>query len=173
MRILKRFLSLLLALLVIALFYVSAVLLEGEADKQGEQFIVEADTRPLTPGEALRGNDPQALADAFGVPLPVPEGFSAGQTADSRYHAYLSRQIELQGEKAAVRGVRPASAAPAILPKDLVFTASDKALLGYPLLQAQSGGATVYALVMKEAAFYIVPAAGDAPGGFSLFEPRL
>lgn len=173
MGILKRLFSLLLALLVIAVFYVSAVLLEGGDSKQEEQFIVEAASLPLEPGAAqYEGGDPQALADAFGVPLPVPESFVSGVTRDSRYHAYPSRQVSLEGGKAAIRGVRPASAAPSVLPGELLFTASDKALLGYPLLQAQAGGRTVYALVMEDAAFYIVPT-GDEPGGFSLLEPRL
>lgn len=169
----KRLLSLALALVVIALFYVSAVLLEGGDEGQAEQFVVEAASLPLLPGTAgYEGNDAQALADAFGAPLPVPEGFTEGATQDSRYHAYLSRRITLQGGKATVKGVRPASAAPSVLPGELLFTASDKALLGYPLLQAQADGQTVYALVMKDAAFYIIPAAGE-PGGFSLLEPRL
>ena len=171
MGILKRLLSLLTALVVIAIFYVSAVMLEGMNSPGEDRFTVEAASLPLVPGPGYRGSDAQALADAFGAPLPVPEGLLSGETLDGRYHTYPIRKLRLEGRQETVLGVRPASAAPAVLPKELVFTRSDKALLGYPLMQAQADNKTVYALVMKDAAFYIVPGA-EVPGGFSLYEPR-
>lgn len=172
MRLLRRILAFALALVVVGLFYVFAVMLEGDRGKQDERFTVVADTRPLQAMQPLRSADANQLAEAFGVSLPLPEGFTQGQVEDLRYHGYLARKIQLQGSQALVTGIRPASAAPAIFPRDAVFVLSDKALLGQPLMQAQAAGRTIYALVQKDAAFLIEPLAEGQPGGFSQLEPR-
>ena len=172
MRIIRRLLALLLSLAVMAVFYVIAIMMESEETKRTDEFVVEAPSEPLTPIAAFQSQDAQQLADSFGAPVPLPEGFTSGGAADKTYHTYKSRIITLQGTAATVTGVRPAAAAPSIMPKDAVFLAGSKALLGYPLLEAQREGGLVFALHTPEAAFLITPLADAEPGGFSLLEPR-
>lgn len=171
MRWLQRLLALLLSLLVMAVFYVFAVMMEDEESKRTDAFVVEAPLAPLTRRDSLQTDNPQALADAFGVALPLPEGFALGKTSDFIYHTYLARSVTLQGTAATVQGVRPASAAGAILPKEADFVAGSKALLGYPMLEARVAGKTLYALITQDAAFFIDPHQEGEPGGFSLLEP--
>ena len=172
MNILKRLLALLLALAVIAVFYLFAVLMEDEESKRTDQFVVQAQQRPLTPIQEMTSEDPARLVDAFGAALPLPDQFTSGTVADFTWHTYPARMISLQGALAIVKGVRPAAAAPAIIPKGADFLASDKALLGYAMLEAKVEGKTLYSLITKDAAFLIEPLSQDGPGGFSLLEPK-
>jgi hypothetical protein len=171
MRFFQRLLALLLSLLVMAVFYVFAVMMEDEESKRSDSFVVEAPLAPLLPRDSLESASPQAVADAFGVALPLPEGFALGRTEDIHYHTYRARVVTLHGAAATVQGVRPASAAGAILPKEADFVASSKALLGYQMLEARVAGKTMYALITPEAAFFIEPHQEGEPGGFSLLEP--
>lgn len=167
----KRLLALLLSLAAVALFYVFAVMMEDKENRPSNQFIVEAARAPLERMDSLQSQDGRLLAERFGVPLPLPAGFLGGEVRDLTWHAYLARTVTLRGESATVTGIRPAAAAPAILPGKAVFLASDKALLGYPLTQADTGNGMVYALVTPEAAFLIVPNTASGPGEFALMEP--
>lgn len=170
MKALNRIFSFMLAVLFIAAFYVFAVLLDTADDKQDEQFVVEMAVTPLSPMEMVQSQDPQAIANAFGAPLPLPEGFVSGKAEDTSYHGYPARQVMLQGEKALVTGIRPASAAPKILGKELVFLAGGRTLLDYPLAVAQTEKGPVYSLTTEEAAFLITPLTDELPGGFSLMQ---
>ena len=172
MRIIRRLLALLLSLFVMAVFYVFAIMMENEETKRTDEFVVEAPSAPLAPIAAFQSQDAQLLTDSFGAPVPLPEGFTSGEAADKTYHTYRTRIIILQGTAATVTGVRPAAAAPSIMPKDAVFLAGSKALLGYPLLEAKGEGGTVFAMHTPEAAFLITPFTETGPGGFSLLEPR-
>ena len=172
MRMLKRLTALLLSQMVMAVFYVFAVLMEDEETKRSDSFVVEALHAPLSRQDSLQTDNAQQLADAFGVALPLPEGFVMGRTEDFGYHASPARRITLQGAAATVTGVRPAAAAAAILPAGASFVASSKALLGYQLLEARTEGGILYSLLTKEAAFLISPQSDEEPGGFSLLEPR-
>ena len=171
MKLFQRLTALLLSLLVMAVFYVFAVMMEDEESKRSDTFVVEAVQSPLVRQAGLESASPEQLAQAFGVAFPLPEGFEAGKTRDFTWHARPAREIILRGAAATVRGVRPAAAASAILPRDADFVSSSKALLGYQMLSAQAGGKTLYALVTKDAAFLIEPASLEEPGGFSLMEP--
>lgn len=167
----QRLIALFLSLLVMAVFYVFAVMMEDEESKRSDTFVVEAVKSPLTRQDSLESSNAAQLAQAFGVALPLPEGFMTGRTRDFTWHAYPAREILLQGAAALVKGVRPAAAAAAILPREADFVSSSKALLGYQMLSAQWGGKTLYALVTKDAAFLIEPREQEDPGGFSLVEP--
>lgn len=171
MKVLRRLLAFLLAAAFVLVFYVIAVMLEKEAGGQEQAFTVEAVTLPLADMQPLEGADAQALADAFGAALPLPEGFESGWVENTGYHGYRARLVRLRGSAALLSGIRPASAAPAILPDEAVFTGLGKALLGYPLLHAQVAGRDLYALMTAEAAFLIEPFEEGLPGGFSLLEP--
>ncbi len=167
----RRLLAILLSLALIAAFYVFAVMMEDEETKRSDEFLVQAAEEPLERTETLQSADTYALAQAFGVALPMPEGLKSGSVKSGSYHGYTTRLIALEGEAAQVTGIRPASAAPGILPEDLVFLASDKALLGYELLRANRGDEVFYALLTGDAAFLITPLLPPEPGGFSLAEP--
>ena len=170
MKALNRILSFVLAVLFIAAFYVFAVLLDTADDKQDKQFVVEMAVTPLSPMEMVQSQDPQVITNAFGAPLPLPEGFVSGKTENTSYHSYQARQVVLQGEKALVTCIRPASAAPKILDKELVFISGERSLLGYPLAVAETENGPVYSLMTEEAAFLITPLTDEMPGGFSLMQ---
>ena len=76
MNILKRLLALLLSLAVIAVFYLFAVMMEDEESKRTDQFVVQAQQRPLTPIQEMTSEDPARLVDAFGA-APLPDQLQA------------------------------------------------------------------------------------------------
>jgi hypothetical protein len=167
----RRILAALLSLIVMAAFYVFAVMMEDEESKRTGEFLVAEERKPLTRMEDLKSADAVELARAFGAAIPLPEGLSDGLVQSGTYHGYPTRLVTLQGTLAQVRGIRPASAAPGLMPRDAVFLASGQALLGYPLLAAQGANGVMYSLLTEEAAFLIFPAAPPEPGGFTLIEP--
>lgn len=167
----RRLLAILMSLALMAAFYVFAVMMEDEESKRSDEFLVQADEAQLEKAEAFQSADARALAQAFGVPLPMPEGLINGSVRSGSYHGYTTRLIALEGAAARVTGIRPASAAPGILPGEMVFTASDKALLGYELLAAKRGDEVFYTLLTQDAAFLIIPLLPPETGGFSLAEP--
>ncbi len=170
-RLLRRVLAFLLSILVMAAFYLVAVMMENEETRRSDRFLVEAAAVPLHRMEAVESADGRQLARAFGAALPLPEGLSSGRVEAGAYHGYVTRTVSAEGSAARVTGIRPASAAPGILPPEAVFAATDKALMGFPLLHAQEGGQEVYALVTGEAAFLIQPLAPPETGGFIPTEP--
>lgn len=170
MKILNRIFSFALAIVFIGAFYVVAVLLDSTDEGKDTQFVVEMATLPLSPMQSLRSQDAQALTNAFGAPLPLPENFAIGQVEDTSYHTYQARKVHLQGENAQVFGIRPASAAPKIMDKSLTFLSAQRTLLGYPLSVAQTPTGPVYALLTEDAAFLITPISGELPGNFSLMQ---
>ncbi|NLW20901.1 MAG: hypothetical protein GXY84_05965 [Clostridiales bacterium] len=171
MRLLRRLLALALAIAVILVFYVFAIMMDKETALTEQQFTVEAVVLPLGDMQPLDSDDALALVTAFGVALPLPEGLVKGRVENTSHQGYAARRVRLEGSQARLTGIRPASAASAILPRQAAFTALDKALLGFPLLQARLEGRSLYALVTPQAAFLIEPLQGDQPGAFTQLEP--
>ncbi|HSK69421.1 MAG TPA: hypothetical protein VLA21_09200 [Candidatus Limnocylindria bacterium] len=165
---LRRVLSLVAALVVMAGFYAFTVLVEGGDNRRGGDFLVREDPSPVTPISEVASSDARVLARAFGASMPVPGSPSQGSVASGSYHGYVTRTLQMQGAAGSVRGVRPAAAAPSIMPQDAVFLASDKALLGFPAMAAMEGGREIYALLTNDAAFLIVP---SVPGNLAGFAP--
>lgn len=172
MKILRRLLSLLLSLLLVAMFYAFAVMMEGDQNRPSTQFVVEEVQQPLTDITPVQSQDANLLAERFGAAFPLPQGFQMGQVQNGRYHTYVTRLITLQGEQAVVTGIRPASAAAAIAPKDAQFTDSKRALLGYPMLVAKLSDHDLYSYITPDAAFFIQVQTDAQPGAFTLVEPR-
>ena len=171
---LRRIPAALLALLVMAAFYLFAVMQENEETKRSDAFVVQEQEDSLTAMEPFTSRDPHALAQAFGVAFPLPEGDVTGEVSSLRHHGYTARRIVLRGQVSQVEGVRPLSAAAAIMPSALRFGSSDRALFGYSLMSATDGQTRYYALQTDKAAFVLrLPeAALSAPGsGFALQEP--
>lgn len=167
----RRLVAILLSLILMAAFYVFALMMEDEESKRSDEFLVQEAEGPLERAELFQSEDARELARAFGVALPVPEGLTSGTVNGGGYHGYTTRLVSLEGASARITGIRPASAAPGILQGDLVFLASDKALMGYELLMAKRGDEVYYALLTPDAAFLITPLLPPGPGGFSLAEP--
>lgn len=171
MKIFRRLVALLLSLMVVGLFYVLSLMMENEESKRGNEFVVEAVVPPLSPMAPLDSADARQLSAAFGLAFPLPEGLSLGRVEDGSWHTYKTRILALEGSAARVLGIRPASAAAAIFPGGATFLAGQKALLGYPLLEAAVDGRQIYALVTEQAAFLIEPKLDGEPGAFSLMQP--
>ena len=167
----RRIPAFLMALLLMAAFYIFAVMMEDEKTKRTDEFLVERVELPLTEVMEMESGDARALAEAFGAPIPVPDGALSGQVKNESYHARYARLVLLSGENARVTGIRPAAAAPHIMPPTLSFRASGQTLLGYELLQAKRDGGVVFAMITDDAAFLIEPQNPDDPGGFQLQEP--
>lgn len=161
-----------MALLLMAAFYVFAVMMESP-DSQREGLLME---NPATTPEAvpdiqpLTSQDAHALAAAFGATLPLPEGFAGGSVQAGSYQGQVTRLVSLAGSKARVTGVRPASAIASLVPRDAAFTRTDKALLGVYLLSANLQSGTVYSLITQDAAYYIEPIHPPDAGGFTRVE---
>ncbi len=169
---LRRLPAALAALLMMAAFYLFAVMQENEETRRSDAFVVREPEVPVTRAAPFQSQDAPALARAFGVPLPLPEGPVQGEVTSESYHGYPVMRIRVLGQAAQVDGVRPLSAAGSILPSGLRFTASDRALFGYAIMAASDGQTQYYALQTDKAAFLIrVPEAAAPAGGFALQEP--
>lgn len=168
----KRILGFLLSLLVMAGFYVFSVMMQGEDSRQQDDLHPRQQAAGLQRITPLEGGDAAALAQAFGAPFPLPNGLVSGRVDNGSHQAAITRLLRLTGSQAQVQGVRPASAAPAIFPRDAAFLASRHTLLGYELLEAKQGGHTLYALITDQAAFLITPTGSDGPGEFHLQETK-
>lgn len=150
----KKLLTLLMALVLMASFYLYALMREDEETKRSEQWVV-AGGEELKAFGGLDSTDGKALARAMGSLIPLPEQLSAGQVTDSSYHGYYVRQLRATDGLSTVLGVRPASASPLIRPEQLSFQHTDRTLLNYPLLKASDELYSYYYLVTDAAAFIL------------------
>lgn len=151
----KKLLSLLIALLMMSTFYLYALMREDEESKRSEQWVVEGADAQLSAFGGLESTDGQALARAMGSLIPLPRSLSLGQVKDGSYHGYYARQLTATDGQSTVLGVRPASASPLIRPEGLAFSPSERTLLNYPLLRAMDGQQSYYYLVTDAAAFLL------------------
>lgn len=156
MRILKRILTLLLALLLMGSFYLYALMREDEESKRSEQFIVAQDDAGSRPMGGFTGTDPAALARAMGADSPLPTVLESGQVEDASYHGQYARLLTAQGDGLYVQGVRPASAAPLLRGHDLRFTSMNNSLFSLPLMTAQDEQSRYYYLVTQDMAAFMI-----------------
>lgn len=151
----KKVFALLMALLLMASFYLYALMREDEESKRSEQWVVAGAGDQLSAFGGLESTDGQALAMAMGSLVPLPRTLSQGQVSDSSYHGYYARQLMATDGQSTVLGVRPASASPLIRPEGLAFSQTDRTLLNYPLLRAMDEQHSYYYLVTDAAAFIL------------------
>lgn len=151
----KRIAALVMALFLMASFYLYALLQEDEETKRTDQWVVAGDNGLTRPQDTVISTDSAELASAMGLPLPLPRELSSGEVKDGQYHGYRVRQLDARSEDAAVLGIRPASAAPLIRDSGLRFESTDKTLMSYPLLRAEKDGSAYYYLASEQAAFII------------------
>ena len=174
--IVKKLASLILALILMSAFYLYALLREDEETKGTERWIVAAVDRDFKAQGTITSLDPAALASAMGLAVPLMPQPQQGEVKDADYHGYYVRLIYASDGEMTVRGVRPASAAPMLRDKDLIFLQSEKTLMNYPLLKAQKDGQNYYFLSTESAAFVIqgniMTPDEDALTGFILAQPQ-
>lgn len=155
----RKLLSLLVSLMLVAAFYVYAVLMEDESAKGDAQWVVEETAAPVLPMDAVVASDARTLAAAFGAAAPLPGGSLTGRVESGSYHGYTVRLLNAAGETLSVRGVRPASAAPLVVTRGLRYLAAASALLGFPVMTASKDGTFYYYFAAADAVFEIaVPA---------------
>ena len=169
---LRRLPAALAVLLMMAAFYLFAVMQENEETRRSDAFVVREPEVPVTRAAPFQSQDAPALARAFGVPLPLPEGPVQGGGHQRKLPRLPGDAHQGARPGTQVDGIRPLSAAGSILPSGLRFTASDRALFGYAIMAASDGQTQYYALQTDKAAFLIrVPEAAAPAGGFALQEP--
>lgn len=151
----KKLFSVLFSLMLLAAFYVYAVLMEDESAHDSPQWMVEEVKPPLDPIETLVSGNSAQLARAMGVSVPLPESKTTGKVESAAYHGYTVHLLHAESGKLSIRGVRPLSAAPLIRTNDVRYLSSNEALLGYPVMIAQKNGHTLYYLATEDAAFEI------------------
>jgi len=149
----KKILSLLMALLLMAAFYIYALLREDEQTKRSDEWVVAGEDTQLQAFGGLESSDSKALAQAMDSLLPLPKDLTSGSVQDSSYHGYYARVLEATNGESTVWGICPASASPMIRKAGLSFGHTDKTLLSYPLLWAEDDAYSYYYMVTDAAAF--------------------
>lgn len=151
----KKILSLLIALLLMAAFYIYALLREDEQTKRTDEWVVAGEDTKFAVFGGIDSTDPQILAQAMDSLLPLPGNLTSGSVRDSSYHGYYTRILEATDGESTIWGVRPASASPSIRKTGLSFAHSDKTLLSYPLLWAEDDVNSYYYMITDTAAFFL------------------
>lgn len=152
----RRLAALLMALLLMASFYLYALMREDEQTKRSDQWVVAAEQGDLEPLGTVNSLEPSHLAQAMAVPLPLPASLLDGRVWDDSHHGYYIRRLSASDSAIRVEGVRPASASALLRDKGLHFTHSAQTLMGYPLLEARDNQLAYYYLSTELAAFLIV-----------------
>ncbi|MBR3017242.1 MAG: hypothetical protein IKH57_09220 [Clostridia bacterium] len=141
------------ALLLMAVIYVSAILLQMPEE---ESYNADEQT-PVTRMQPAAMSDARALAELFGAQLPYLPGYAmAGSGTNADYEGVVARVVTLQYSGVTVAAVRPASAAPLLLHGDLsVEMRSDLSVLNLPAMLASKGQARCVYLTGKDAAYSV------------------
>lgn len=152
----RRVLALLMALLLMAAFYVYALLREDEQTKQSEEWLVKAQELPFEKMGGLDSTDPAALARAMQMAVMLPQSLVSGAVRDAAYHAAYARLLTASDGSRTVWGVRPASASPLIRPPGLHFESTGQSLHSYPLLRARDDAMVYYYLATGEQGAFVI-----------------
>jgi hypothetical protein len=150
----KRILSALLSLLLMAMFYVYAVLQKDSEPQANMRWLVQEEERFIEPIGEIKSADAQTLANAFGVSMPAPSNILSGLCFDAKYKGQKAHMLEIIGEKITIQGVTPNFAAPLIRSDSIKFSESKSALLGYPLFKADGTEYNEYYVITQDAAFH-------------------
>lgn len=152
---LSKLAALVMALLLMASFYLYALMREDEQTKRSDQWVVAADQGEPAPISPLESSDVKKLAAAMAAALPLPDSPVTGRVWEERYHGYSVRRLSAGDGSTQIEGVRPASASALIREEGLRFTHSALSLMGYPMLEARDEGHSYYYLATDLAAFLI------------------
>ncbi len=164
----KKILTFILSLLLIAVFYIYALLSEDEDARQSSPWMVTEEKAPLESIGTFTSKDAPALARAMGGAAPLPAELSAGSVEDGSYHGYRTRLLHASAPGLSVRGVRPLSASPLVRTASVTYRPSGAALLGYPLIIAKDDSGFYYYMATEEAAYEIRTQAQDEQESLAL-----
>lgn len=162
----RRLISVIISLILMASFYLYAVMREDDETKRTEQWVVAAEQDALSANGGTVSTEGRALARVMGAAIPLPQTLTAGEVRDDSWHGYYARRLTATDGQTRVTAVRPLSAAPLIRKDALTFAPGGRSLFGFPLLEAQDDLAHYAFLVTQEAAVMI-----ETP--LNQFEPLL
>ncbi|NLZ88646.1 MAG: hypothetical protein GX916_04025 [Clostridiales bacterium] len=165
MHIIRRIIAVLFALVMMASFYVYAVMREDEETKRTDQWVVADETAGLSATGGIQTDDPVLLARAMGCAVPLPATLLTGKVEDLSYHGYYARKLTATDGQVWISGVRPPSAAP-LLRGEVVFTSYGNSMFGHPLLEAEDTVARYAFLVTDQAAFLIESPVGAGSAAY-------
>lgn len=151
----KRCLATLGALLLMAILYVGVVLIDRpDADEQGMYAVTEEDITPL---QAAQFTDPTLLAQSFGVEIPCLSGVPMrGMARNAVYDGKTARVVTLDYDGLTITAVRPASAAPLLLRDHLSLSTDARyTLLSIPATLASRGDEHCLYFVTSAAAYAV------------------
>lgn len=142
--------------LLMAIVYVSAILLQIPEDETDNYVVVE-EPEPITRMQPATMNDARALAGLFGATLPYLPGYAMrGQGDNASYEGSVARIATLQYSGVTITAVRPASAAPLLLHKDLsVQLRNGLSVLNLPAMLAEKGNARCVYFSGADAAYSV------------------
>ncbi len=153
------------AVLMMAMIYLAAVLIQAPADGMAGSFVVDDGQDIVSRMQPVETGDAGDLASLFGAPLPMLPGLSPWGKAGNTSHDGLNvRAAVLQYEGLTVTAVRPASAASLLLRGELsVSMKNDLTVLNHPAVLAGKGGAHCVYFTSESAAYSIyTPQADEA-----------
>lgn len=150
-------------LLLMAVVYVSAILLQIPEDETDSHAAAEK-SEPVSRMQPAAMNDASALAQLFGAPLPCLPGYAMnGQGDNVNYEGANARIVTLQYPGFILSAVRPAAAAPLLLREDLsVSLQSGVVCLSLPVVLAAKGDSRCAYFSGADAAYAVyAPQAGE------------
>ena len=161
-----------LTLILAAVIYLAAVLLQTPGAQEEASFVVREEPETVTRMQSASMQDARALAQLFESPLPaLPNAVPNGQAVNTRHDGQTVRKVTLDYGSLVINAVRPASAAPLLLRGELDLSLrSDLTVLNLPATLACRDGAwclyfsdetaaySLYAPKAEEAEFLSLPA---------------
>lgn len=151
----RRLLSLIVSLILMAAFYVYAVMREDDETKRTEQWVVAESETELSANGGVVSTSADTLARALGASVPLPQTLVSGEVSDETWHGYYARKLVATDGVLRVSAVRPLSAAPMIRDGALQFAPGGRSLFGFPLLEAQDDQYHYAFLVTQDTAVMI------------------
>lgn len=156
----SRLITVLLCLILMAVVYVAAVLLQNDGDSEKGSFIVQEEKEPITRMQSATMADIPALSQLFGAELPYLKGVSVtGQGENAVHDGEIARVCTLTYPGVVITAVRPANAAPLLLRNGLSLSMrSDLTVLNLPASLAERGDTRCVYFVNETAAYSVYAA---------------
>ena len=134
----RKILTLLAALLLMAAFYVLAVLADPATEKGASPFLVREDT-DLGASVRFASGSQGELAGAFGAAVPRLPYDGQGKVENTSWRGIAARYYTFKTGHGTVSAVRPADAAPMLLLPGHALSLQNYQLLGMQASLASSG----------------------------------
>ncbi len=162
-RLFKTVFAVIGSVLLMAVVYLAAVLIQSPVDGMAGSFVVEDEEEIISRMQPAQTYDAQSLAAMFGAPLPVvPSLLIQGQAGNTTHDGQNVRVASLLYEGLVITAVRPASAAPLLLRSELsVSLTSDLTVLNHPAVLATRDGAKCVYFTGESTAYSIYTPQAD------------